>query len=185
MIRMLVGAAAALLFAAQASAAEVNTFAVRGGTGATAYAGIVRVTTVPLSGDAPTLFMNVEWTFGAYVLKGYGIVSKDDPTLLTVSYVVPIGLGVGRYKVQPDGSVTGTLVGEQGIFVQEVWTRLDAPRAAPPALGPLPMLAPPPIQDAPPIQAPPPIQAAPPVQAAPPPSGATDGGKGDGSSKNN
>lgn len=110
------------LLAAPATAADVKTFQVRGGTGATAYAGTVRVTTIP-SAQPDALFMNVDWTFGGFLVKGYGIVAKDDPTLLTVSYVVPVGLGVARYKIQPDGSVIGTLVGEKGFFVQEVWTQ--------------------------------------------------------------
>lgn len=128
---------AGALFAAQAAAADVKTFSVRGGSGAAAYAGTVRVTTLPTN-ETATVFMSVEWTFGAYVIKGFGIVAKDDPTLLTVSYVVPAGLGVGRYKVQPDGSALGTLAGEAGIFVQEVWTSLDAPREAPPNRAPPP-----------------------------------------------
>ncbi len=86
-----------------------------------AYQGSVRVTPMP-SSETEVLLMSVEWTFGANVIRGYGIVAKDDPLLLTVSYVVPVGLGVGRYKIQPDGSVIGTLVGAKGIFVEEVWT---------------------------------------------------------------
>lgn len=114
--------AAQPLTATRAAAADVKTFQVRGGAGTTAYAGTVRVTTVPAAQD-DVIFMNVDWTFGGFVVKGYGIVAKDDPTLLTVSYVVPVGLGVARYKIQPDGSVIGTLVGEKGFFVQEVWTQ--------------------------------------------------------------
>ena len=126
MLRGLLGTLVLALVAVQAWAADVKTFSVSGGSGAAAYRGTVRVTTVPTE-ETATLFMNVEWTFGAYVIKGFGIVAKDEPTLLTVSYVVPAGLGVGRYKIQPDGGVLGTLVGEKGILVEEVWTSLDGP----------------------------------------------------------
>ena len=121
-MRAVLGALLLTLIAAHAvAAAEVRNF-----SGTTAYEGTVRVTPMP-SPETEALFMSVDWTFGAYVVRGYGIVAKDDPLLLTVSYVVPLGLGVGRYRIQPDGNVIGTLVGERGIFVEEVWTRLDAP----------------------------------------------------------
>ena len=120
-MRRLLGALVLALYAAQAVAAEVRDFSVRGGTGSMAYQGTVRVTQLP-STETDALFMSIEWMFGSYVVKGYGIVAKDDPLLLTVSYVVPVGLGVGRYKLQPDGNAIGTLVGAKGIFVEEVWT---------------------------------------------------------------
>ncbi len=136
MMRRLFGVCVvALCLSAQAMAADVKAFMVIGGAGKSAYAGTVRVTTLPAS-DASTLFMSVEWTFGTYVIKGYGVIAKDDPTLLTISYVVPLGLGVGRYKIQDYGGVVGTLVGEKGVFVEEVWTPTDGPAAmAPPAAG--------------------------------------------------
>ena len=120
-MRQLAAALMITLFASQAVAADTSTFSVKGGSGAMAYEGTVRV--IPLqTSETETLFMNVEWTFGSNIIRGYGVVAKDDPLVLTVSYVVPAGLGVGRYKIQPDGSAVGVLVGAKGYFVDEVWT---------------------------------------------------------------
>ena len=109
---------------APAGAAEVREFAVRGGSGASAYQGTARVSPAGSVGEE-ALFLNVEWTFGTYVIRGYGVVANDDPSTLTVSFVAPAGLGVGRYRIQPDGGLVGSLVGEKGIFVQEVWTATE------------------------------------------------------------
>lgn len=121
MRRWLAALLIALFATHEAAAQDVRAFAVRGGNGRSSYEGSVRVTQLATP-ETEVAFMKVEWTFGGTVIEGYGVVAKDDPQVLTVSYVVPAGLGVGRYKLGPDGNLIGTLVGAQGYFVHEQWT---------------------------------------------------------------